>query len=229
MRALRKAFSMFLEIPDLLTPQELAQLRSIAVASPFADGRITNPHNITKNNQQIDFNSAGYKESAALLHTALMRNEVFRDFAYPKAVAPPLLCRYGPGQSYGVHSDTAMQNVFGRRMRFDVSCTIFISDPEDCVGGELTAHFGDKTIKVKGAAGSAIVYPSVTLHEVAPIASGVRLVAITFIESEIRDPAKRELLYLLNEVYALEGNQMEWKNRILLKHVHTALYRMWGE
>lgn len=220
---------MFLEIADVLTPQEVARLRAIAQGSPFVDGRITNPYNVTKNNQQIDYNAPGYKESAQLLHTALTRNEIFRDFAYPKFVAPPLMCRYGPGQSYGVHSDAAVQNVFGRRMRFDVSCTIFLSDPDDCKGGELTAHFGDKTIKVKGKAGSAIVYPSVTLHEVAPISSGTRLVAITFIESEIRDPARRELLYFLNEVYALEGNRMEWKNRILLKHVHTSLHRMWGE
>lgn len=220
---------MFLEIPDLLTPQEVARLRAMAKVAPFVDGRITNPHNITKNNQQIDYQAPGYKESAVLLHQALLRNEMFRDFAYPKFVAPPLMCRYGPGQSYGVHSDAALQTVEGRRMRFDVSCTIFLSDPEDCVGGELTAHFGDKTIKVKGKAGSAIVYPSVTLHEVAPISQGERLVAITFIESEVRDPAKRDLLYLLNEIYALEGDRMEWKNRILLKHVHTSLYRMWGE
>lgn len=220
---------MFLEIPDLLTSPEVARLRAIAQAAPFVHGRITNPHNPTKNNQQIDYNSAGYKESAVMLHTALMRNEMFRDFAYPKFVAPPLLCKYGPGQSYGVHSDAAIQNVNGRRMRFDVSCTIFISDPEETQGGELTAHFGDKSIKVKGKAGSAIVYPSVTLHEVAPISSGERLVAITFIESEVRDPAKRDLLYLPNEVYALEGDRMEWKNRILLKHVHTSLHRMWAE
>lgn len=220
---------MFLEIPDLLTPQEVARMRAIAQESNFVDGRITNPHNVTKNNQQIDYNTPGYKESAAFLHQALFRDERFRDFAYPTFVAPPLLCRYGPGQSYGVHSDAAVQQIGQRKMRFDVSCTIFISDPEDCEGGELTAHFGDKAVKVKGKAGSAIVYPSVTLHEVAPISKGERLVAITFIESEVRDPAKRHLLYLLNEIYALEGDRMEWKNRILLKHVHTSLYRMWGE
>lgn len=220
---------MFLEIQDFLTPQEVARLREIAKASPFIDGKISNPHNKTKNNQQIDHTGTGYRDSASLLAAAFNRNEIFRDFVYPKIVAPPMLCKYGPSQAYGQHSDAAIMNVQGRRMRFDVSSTVFLSDPESCEGGELTIHLGSTPIKIKGKAGSAIVYPSSTLHEVAPIRSGERLVAITFIESQIRDPIRRELLYQLNEVYALEGERMEWKNRVALQHVHTSLLRMWAE
>lgn len=220
---------MFLEVPELLTPEEVAQLREIAKATPFVSGRISNPHNQTKNNQQIDQTKPGYRNSAEIMMRALGRCEEMRDFVMPNVIPPPMLCRYGPGQSYGRHSDAAYQHVNGRRIRFDISCTIFISEPEACEGGELTIHFGARTLKIKGKAGSAVFYPSVTLHEVAPIKSGERLVAITFIESQVRDPAKRELLYLLNEVHALEGNRMEWENRVLLQHVQASLMRMWAE
>ena len=220
---------MFLELDDLLTAEELEKLRAIAAAAPFVDGKISNPHNTTKNNLQLDQAHPFYAESSALLTQALMRNEQFRLFALPAFISPPLLCRYRPGMSYGVHSDVAHGMVANRRVRFDVSCTIFISPPEACVGGELASHLGDKIIRTKGAPGSAIVYPSSTLHEVTPLTSGERLVAITFIESEVRDPVRRELLYHLNEVYALEGMQMDWTNRVRLQHVHTCLKRMWSE
>ncbi|MFZ5619354.1 MAG: Fe2+-dependent dioxygenase [Pseudomonadota bacterium] len=220
---------MFLEIDGLLTMDEVNRLRAIAASSPFVAGRVSNPHNISKNNYQIDFASPGYKESSAMLLAAYMRNEEFRLFAMPKIVAPPMICRYSPGMSYGRHSDTAYETVNGQRMRFDVSSTVFLGDPDKSLGGELTIHLGSQPIRIKGRPGSAVVYPSSTIHEVLPLESGERLVAITFIESEVRDPTQRNLLYDLNEVYALEGDRMEWENRIRLQHVHTCLRRMWAE
>ncbi len=220
---------MFKEIDDLLTMDEVNRLRAIAAASPFVAGRVSNPHNISKNNFQIDINSAGYKESSALLQTAFMRNEQFRLFALPKVMAPPMICKYQPGMSYGRHSDAAYEVVNGQKMRFDVSSTVFLGDPDKSLGGELTIHLGSQPIRIKGRPGSAVVYPSSTIHEVLPLESGERLVAITFIESEVRNPIQRELLYDLYEVYALEGETMEWENRIRLQHVHTCLKRMWAE
>lgn len=220
---------MFLEIPDLLTPSEISRLKAIAGASPFIDGKISNPANKTKDNQQIDMAHQGYRDSSALMLQAFQRCPEFRDFAMPAKIAPPMLCKYGPGQKYGRHSDAAFGVVQGGLLRFDVSSTIFLSPPEACEGGELTITFGARTLKIKGKPGSAVVYPSVTLHEVAPITSGERLVAITFIQSQVRDHVRRELLYQLNEVYALEGNSMNWENRVMLQHVHTSLLRMWME
>lgn len=220
---------MFKEIDNLLTMDEVNRLRAIAAAAPFIAGRVSNPHNISKNNFQIDINSAGYKESSALLLSAYMRNEQFRLFALPKIMAPPMICKYQPGMSYGRHSDAAYEVVNGQKMRFDVSSTVFLGDPDKSLGGELTIHLGSQPIRIKGRPGSAVIYPSSTIHEVLPLESGERLVAITFIESEVRDPVRRELLYDLNEVYALEGETMEWENRIRLQHVHTCLKRMWAE
>lgn len=113
-------------------------------------------------------------------------------------------------------------------LRSDVSCTIFISDPQTYDGGALTIHLGSKPVEIKGAAGSAVIYPSTTLHEVAPVTRGERLVAITFIESMISDERKRNLLYTLNEVSALEGFNISPENRMRLEHVRNCLNRMWS-
>jgi len=220
---------MFLEIDDLLTPDELNQLKTIARAAKFVDGKVSNPHNTTKNNMQVDHGDAGYRDSSALLLAALQRNEILRDFAFPKIIAPPLMCRYVKGMSYGQHSDAASMMIGDTMLRSDVSCTIFLSSPGDYTGGELTISLGSTPVKIKGKAGSAIVYPSSTLHEVAPVQVGERLVAITFIESRLREPQQRELVYLLNEVHALEGDKIAWENRVRLQHVWSSLLRRWSD
>lgn len=150
------------------------------------------------------------------------------DFAMPRRLAPPLLCKYDKNMHYGVHSDMAYVTVEGGRLRSDVSCTIFISDPDTYEGGELRIQLGSKKMKVKGKPGSCILYPSTTLHEVRPVTSGQRLVAITFIESLVTDAAQREMIYELGEVSALEGNNMKLENRTRLDLVRHNLMRRWA-
>jgi PKHD-type hydroxylase len=219
----------FLELADVLTADEAARLRQLAAAARFADGRASNPHSIAKNNLQIDPRDPAHAEASKLMAGALQRNETFRGFVFPRIMAPPMLARYIPGMNYGVHSDTAFMPLGARPLRSDVSCTIFIAPPETYEGGELTIHLGTRAISFKPAAGSAVVYPSNTLHEVRPVTSGERLVGITFIESMIPDPAHRDLLYQLDEVAALEGFNISWENRTRLQYVRNNLRRMWGE
>jgi PKHD-type hydroxylase len=221
---------MFLEIPSILTGQEIARLREIAGRAKFVDGKLTNPHSKVKNNTQLDYADPAYRESAQLLHAALLRSEEVRNFAFPKMVAPPLLTRHAPGMNYGVHSDAPFMGVGGPRpLRSDLSCTIFLADPATYEGGALAIHLGGRTIEFKLQPGGAIVYPSTTLHEVTPVTSGERLVAISFIESQIVDQNHRELLWELYEVQALEGFNISWENRTRLSHVTSSLHRMWGE
>ena len=219
---------MFLEIDNVLNPAEIERLREIARSAEFVDGRISNPHNTTKNNQQLHGRDGGAKESSTLVAQALGRSEEFRNFTFPMRVAPPLLCRYQPGMNYGRHADSAFLPMQPVPLRSDVACTVFIADPAGYDGGELTIHLGSRGIQVKGAAGSAVVYPSTTIHEVQPVTRGERLVAITFIESQIVDEKRRELLYALGEVAALEGLNMRWENRVRLDHVRQSLHRMWS-
>lgn len=220
---------MFLELPDVLSPTEVERLRVVAAGARFVEGRLSNPHSQVKNNLQVDHADTAYAESSRLMAQALHRNEAFRDFAFARTLAPPLLAKYTPGMNYGVHSDSAVIAAGYAPLRSDLSCTLFIADPSTYEGGELSLQLGGRTIAFKGPAGSAIVYPSTTLHEVRPVTSGERLVGLTFIESLIREAAKREILATLNEVAALEGFNMSWENRTRLQHARDNLLRLWRE
>jgi PKHD-type hydroxylase len=140
-----------------------------------------------------------------------------------------MLAKYVPGMNYGVHSDAAFMSLGERQLRSDLSCTLFIAAPETYEGGELSIALGTAKVAFKGPAGSAIVYPSNTLHQVVPVTAGERVVGLTFIESMIADPACREMLYHLDEVAALEGLNMSWENRTRFQCVRENLRRVWGE
>ncbi len=220
---------MFLEPQDVLTPGEVQRLRAWARGGRFVDGRLSSPHSTVKNNLQVDHADPIYGESARMMAAALERCEALRNFAFPRRVAPPMLAKYTPGMNYGAHSDAAFMTVEGRPLRSDLSCTLFIADPAAYEGGELAVWLGAGEVRFKGAAGSAVVYPSNTLHEVKPVSAGERLVGLTFIESCIPDPANRDMLYHLDEVAALEGLNMSWENRTRLQYVRNNLRRIWGE
>lgn len=215
---------MFKEIPDLLTADEVQALRRIAAGAQWVDGRQSNPHSSVKNNLQL------YEKSAAdILARALYRNEDFTNFAFPVVLAPPMLSRYSPGMHYGGHADAAYLPLGEKPLRCDLSCTVFLSEPETYEGGSLRIRLGTSDLRFKGAAGSAIVYPSVTFHEVEPLASGERLAGITFIQSRIADAFLREQLYELNEIAALEGLRMDPDNYARLQLVQRNLLQRWGD
>ncbi len=220
---------MFLELAEVLSPQELQRLRALARTARFTDGRASNPHSKVKNNSQIDYADPSYKESSTLMANALQRSESFRNFAFPRVMAPPMLAKYVPGMAYGLHTDAAFLPIGSRPLRSDLSCTLFIAEPDAYEGGELSIQLGARCVNFKGVAGSAIVYPSTTLHQVTPVARGERLVGLTFIESAIPDPINRDLLYNLDELAALEGFNISWENRTRLQYVRNNLRRMWGE
>ena len=217
---------MYRVIP-LLTEQEVAECRRIAASTPFVHGRITNPHNLAKDNEQLHEQQA-YQKSSQLLMQAFGRSQEFADFAFPVLIAPPLITRYKPGMKYGAHADAAFIQLPGASIRSDLSCTIFLNDPKDYDGGELRIRLGDGELTFKLNPGEAIVYPSDTLHQVVPVTRGERLVAITFIQSRIQDPFRRNLLYELNEVAALEGLKMDPENFGRLQLVQQNLLRHWS-
>lgn len=212
----------------ILTEAEVEQCRAIAASAPFVDGRISNPHNTAKANEQLH-DPAAYKTSSELLKRAMARSEEFREFAFPVAMAPPMMTRYRPSMRYGAHADAAFIQLPCATIRSDLSCTIFLNDPEDYDGGELHIRIGDAELTFKLQPGEAIVYPSDTLHQVEPVTRGERLVAITFIQSRIQDPFRRNLLFELNEVAALEGLKMDPANFNRLQLVQQNLLRFWGE
>ncbi|TMH28884.1 MAG: Fe2+-dependent dioxygenase [Betaproteobacteria bacterium] len=220
--------SVFLKIPNLLAAPEISRLVALSRELRFVDGRVSNPANQTKVNLQADAADPKYAESVQIVSAAFTRSREFVDFALPKHVAPPLLCRYESGMKYGAHADAAVIQLGAGRIRSDLSCTVFVSDPSTYTGGELVIAMGNLAIPIKSAAGEAIVYPSTALHEVVPVRSGQRLVSITFIESLIADQHQRTQVYELNEIAALEGLTMKWENRVRLDVVRQNLLRMWS-
>lgn len=213
---------------EILDRAGVDELRAIAAAAPFVDGRISNPHNVAKQNLQLH-DPAAYKRSAELVLRALMASEDFRNFAFPVSIAPPMLTRYEPGMRYGGHADAAYIHLPNGVLRSDLSCTVFLNDPASYEGGALRITLGTRELRFRCPPGTAIVYPSDTVHEVEPVSKGERLVAITFIQSRIKDSFKRQLLYELNEIAALEGLGMSHENYTLLQLVQQKLYRHWGE
>jgi PKHD-type hydroxylase len=213
---------------QILTPQEVEESRKIAASTQFIDGRASNPHNKAKQNEQLHDPSA-YQKSSDIFRQALLRSPEFMEFAFPVALAPPMMTRYKPGMKYGAHADAAFIQLPGATIRSDLSCTIFLNDPADYEGGELHVRLGDADLKFKLKPGEAIVYPSDSLHQVVPVTKGERLVAITFIQSRIQDPFRRNLVFELNEVAALEGLKMDPENFSRLQLVQQNLLRHWSD
>lgn len=212
----------------ILTDEQIAELRAIAAAATFVDGRISNPHSTVKNNTQLHAGDA-HDRSSDILRSALLASGPFRNVALPKAIMPPILTRYQPGHAYGAHADAALMFLAKGVIRADISCTIFLSEPGSYEGGSLRIHLGDGGMAFKPPAGVAVIYPSTTLHEVEPVSSGERLVGLTFIQSRIGDSAQRELIHDLNEVEALEGLTMKPENRARLAMVRENLTRRWSD
>jgi PKHD-type hydroxylase len=218
---------MFLEIKDFLKADEVARLQELAAKVRFVDGRVSNPHNQSKNNLQASDQDPHNAESSRIVGAAFMRSESFRNFAFPRHVAPPLLARYEVGMTYGAHADTAHMRFGNEVHRSDLSATVWLNPPQSYDGGELVVHLGTRPVVIKGEPGSVIVYPSTQLHEVKAVRRGQRLVSITFIESLIAEEFLRTQLYELSEVAAIEGLKMSWNSRVRLEGVRNNLLRLW--
>jgi PKHD-type hydroxylase len=215
-------------ILQVLSDSEIAECRRIAAEATFVDGKISNPQSRAKKNEQLH-EPAAHKQSSELLKQALTRSSEFIDFAFPVAMAPPLMARYRPRMEYGAHADSAFIQLTGATIRSDISCTIFLNDPADYDGGELQVQIGDTHVAFKLKAGEAILYPSDSLHRVLQVTRGERLVAITFIQSRIQDTVRRNLLYELRAVGAIEGSKMDPRNRARLQVIEQNLLRRWAD
>jgi len=219
-------------IPDLLTTDEIGALRSLAARAAFVDGRETAGLRArrVKKNEQVARDATELRQFKEIVIGALQRNPDFKRTAIPHHIRPPLISRYRPGMAYGPHIDDALMGPTEARERSDLSVTVFLNDAADYEGGELRIHspYGLKDIKLP--AGHAVAYPSSTLHEVLPVRSGERLVAVTWVQSYIRDERRREilrdLLVVRNRLAALAPNAPETD---LAYRIHTNLMRLWAE
>jgi PKHD-type hydroxylase len=191
---------MLLTIPDILNPAQLAKIHETLEGAEYVDGRLTAGFAAgrVKHNLELKPEPERRERLIRILMASLGHHESFRFAVLPHRVADPIFARYTPGMGYGDHVDDPIMGMQGPRFRTDVSMTVFLNPPEDYEGGELVIRtsFGERQVKLK--AGDAVIYPSSSLHRVAEVTRGERLVALTWIQSYVRDPARRELLYELN-------------------------------
>ncbi|MDU8945069.1 Fe2+-dependent dioxygenase [Ovoidimarina sediminis] len=192
---------MFLQINNILTPDEVATIRDWMMAHDFVDGRATAGYRAkrVKNNEQIGNDATDRNEIDNLVLSGLRRSTDFRNLLFPARVQRPLLSRYREGMDYGLHVDDALMGA-DAQFRTDVSVTLFLSDPESYDGGELEIHSTFGIRRQKAPAGAVLTYPSSTLHRVVPVTRGERLAAVTWVQSRVRDPERRETLRDLDRI-----------------------------
>lgn len=218
-------------LSNVLNSAELAQVHALLGQVGFADGRMTNPDASNKRNLQAPHTDAANARIAEIARDALARHADIRTLALPKQMARTTVVRYEPGMTYGWHVDEALFQSTPP-MRSDISCTIFLNDPSEYDGGELTMQFGAQELAYKLSAGSALIYPSTTIHQVAPVTRGVRVAAITWLQSWVADAQRRELLIQLEEARGLvaAGRAADVDRiQVLLASLRTNLFRMWAD
>jgi len=224
--------TLIVPVPDVLTPEELATVREGLRDASFVDGSVSagwSAREVKKNLQLADRD--GHRARLEqIIRTAFLRNGMLQLAALPQAVTTPLFNRYDTGMTYGPHVDSPLMGNVGDQVRTDVAITIFLSDPESYDGGELKVHSNGVPYEFKLEAGSAIAYPANSLHLVAPVRRGARYAAILWVQSTIRDPAKRELLWDLEtakrDIFSREGKSQLFD---AVSKSHANLIRMWAE
>lgn len=223
---------MIVVIREVLSNSQLRQVSSMLNQGHFIDGRLSAGKKArqVKHNEELPADARQMEQLNGLVMTSLVQHPEYQAATMPYRVAAPYYVRYTEGMGYGAHVDDPVMGPPGGQYRSDVSTTVFLNDPEDYTGGELVIHttFGEQSIKLP--AGDVVVYPSSSLHRVAPVISGKRLVAVTWTQSMLRDPLQRELLFQLYQAREqLMLDQPEAPETTQIDHVYVNLVRMWSE
>ncbi len=222
---------MLFRIPQVLSPEDLTQISDVLAIAEFVDGKLTAGWHAkaVKNNQQLKSVLPEAKDLKRKVRSALLRNPLFQAAVRPRTIHTLLFSRYDTGMSYGRHTDNAMMGGHDFH-RSDVSFTLFLNDPSEYEGGELVIEGADAEQAYKLEAGMAIAYPSSSLHRVEPVTSGSRMVAVGWVQSLVRQPDKREILFDLEtsrrSLFAQHGKSDEFD---LISKSLSNLLRMWAD
>ncbi|SEI63556.1 Fe2+-dependent dioxygenase [Frateuria terrea] len=217
---------------NVLTPDELRMLQGELVTASFVDGSSTAGWSAreVKKNLQVDAGNDRLPQLREIVRNAFLRNGLLQTALLPAAMTQVLFNRYDVGMQYGPHVDAAVMGGMGGAVRSDVAITLFLSDPNSYVGGELVVQSQGMGAEFKLEAGSAIAYPANSLHHVAPVTEGTRHAAIIWVQSQVRDPARRELLWDLDnakrQIFGREGKSATFD---AVSKSHANLLRMWTD
>jgi PKHD-type hydroxylase len=223
---------MLLQIPEVLSAEQVAQCRKVLDSAEWIDGRVTAGHQSgqAKDNLQLSEDNPASRQLGGAVIAALERNQLFMAAALPLKVFPPLFNCYQGGQSFGNHVDNAIRQIPGtpHRVRTDLSATLFLSDVHDYDGGELVVEDTYGVHSVKLPAGHLILYPASSLHHVRPITRGARMASFFWIQSMVRDDAERTLLFDLDMAIQRLGPEAG-EAAIQLTSIYHNLLRRWAD
>lgn len=225
---------MMLHIPAVLSKDEVREFRRELDVAAWSDGRATvgeQGARVKRNEQLHPADPVGRKLGERIL-ARLSNHPQFFSAVLPLRILPPLFNRYAGGGTYGQHVDGAVMSQAGsaQRLRSDVSSTLFLSEPDDYDGGELTVHdtYGEHEAKLP--AGDLLVYSATSVHEVRPVTRGVRICAFFWSQSMVRDDARRTQLHTLDQtIQSLRARLGEVPDCVALTAHYHNLLRMWAE
>jgi PKHD-type hydroxylase len=225
---------MLLQIPHVLSADQVQHIRSRIDAATWIDGNVTSGHQsaLAKRNEQLPEDSVAARELGDAVVAALGRNQLFFSAALPKRIFPPLFNRYQGGMEFGNHVDGAIRvhAPSGLHIRTDISATLFLAAPEDYDGGELLVEDTYGVHRVKLPAGDLVLYPSTSLHRVTPVTRGARLASFFWVQSLVRDDAQRSLLFDLDmAIVRLTQDNPGHAALVSLTACYHNLLRMWSE
>ncbi len=222
---------MLTHIEKVLDDEQLQQITVLIAAGRFADGRESagKAARRVKLNEELSLDPTRFSELNNIVMGSLVKHPVFRSAAMPLKTAAPYYARYTSGMSYGAHVDDPVMGQ-GELYRSDLSVTLFLSEPGSYDGGELCIQtaFGEQQVKLP--AGDAVLYPSSSLHRVAEVTRGERLVAVSWIQSLVRAPEQRTLLHELNQAReVLLKERPDATETQQVNHSYINLVRMWSD
>lgn len=225
---------MLLHIPDVLNAEQVAQMRAALETADWTDGRETvgTQGAQVKRNQQLPDGSPLRRQLGQQVQAALARHPLYHAATLPQRMLPPRFNRYADGGQYGFHVDGAVMALRddGVQLRSDISCSLFLNEPQDYDGGELIISdtYGEHEVKLP--AGDLIIYPSSSLHRVAPVTRGARLASFFWVQSLIRDDGRRRLLFELDtSIQTLSRTGADAAAVLQLTGVYHNLLRQWAE
>jgi len=224
---------MLLHIPDILDREQVVQLRAALDAADWTDGRETvgTQGAQVKRNRQLPDASPLRRQLGEVVLAALAKSPLYHAATLPLRTLPPRFNRYEGGGEYGMHVDgSVMALPNGEQLRSDISCTLFLSEPDDYDGGELIVSdtYGEHEVKLP--AGDAIIYPASSLHRVQPVTRGARVAAFFWVQSLVRDDGRRRLLYELDaSIQRLVATGADRDAVLQLTGTYHNLLRQWAE
>lgn len=225
---------MLLQIPKVISAEDVAGFRRRIDAARWVDGGAVSGHPPAQGRQheRLPEDSPEAREVGAEIVAALGRSPLFFSAALPKQVYPPLFDRYAVEMAFGSHVERAIRThaPSGRRMRTDLSATLFLTPPDAYDGGELLVEDTYGVHSVKLAAGDLVIYPATSLHRVTPVTRGIRVSSFFWIESMVRDDARRALLFDVDmAIVRLSQEVRDHPSLVSLTGSYHNLLRMWGD